>query len=65
MINKLIDDVKTEYMVPIYNLENVHSIPNSDIQFTINDQLFLETLLMKIRGKTISYTSYKKNLKPI
>ena len=37
-------------------------IPKSELQFVTNDQLFLETLLMKIRGKTISYSSYKKNL---
>ena len=29
---------------------NLHSIPESDIQFSINDQLFLDTLLMEIRG---------------
>ena len=28
----------------------------------IDDQLFLETLLMEIRGKTISYSSYKKKV---
>ena len=35
---------------------------HEDIQFTINDQLFLDTstLLMEIRGKTISYSSFKK-----
>ena len=31
-----------------------------EIQFTISDQLFFETLLMEIRGKSISYASYKK-----
>ena len=30
------------------------------IHFTLNDQLFLETLLTEIRGKTISYTPYRK-----
>ena len=30
------------------------------IQFTISHQLFLETLLMEIRGKTISHSAYKK-----
>ena len=29
-------------------------------QFTINDQLFLETLLFSIRGETIKYSSRKK-----
>jgi hypothetical protein len=33
------------------------------IHFTINDQLILETLLTEIRGKTISYASYRKKKK--
>ena len=53
-------DIKTQYSLPIYNLENLEYIPDDEIQFLINDQLFLETLLMEIRGKSISYTSYKK-----
>ena len=31
--------------------------------FFINDQLFLETLLMEIRGETISYSSHKAKTK--
>ena len=46
-------------MIPVYNLEYILSNEN-DLQLTISDQLFLETLLMEIRGKTISYSSYKK-----
>ena len=61
-INDLIDQVKSEYMVPIYNIDNISNISNSELQLVINDQLFLETLLMKIRGKTISYSSSKKKL---
>lgn len=30
------------------------------IQFTLNDMLFLDTLDMGIRGKTISYSFFKK-----
>jgi hypothetical protein len=33
------------------------------IHFTINDQLFVETLLTEIRGKSISYASYRKKEK--
>ena len=36
------------------------NLNNDLIQFTISHQLFLETLLMEIRGKTISYSAYKK-----
>ena len=32
----------------------------SNIEFTINDQLFLETLLMIIRGNTIQFSSFNK-----
>ena len=35
------------------------------IQFNINDQSFLETLLMVIRGNSIKYSSVKKKKKKI
>jgi hypothetical protein len=59
-INKIIDKTIIQYAVPIYNYENILDINPSDLQLTINDQLFLDTLLMEIRGKSISYSSYKK-----
>ena len=61
-INEKIEDIKKQYAVPVYNVKNLNSVSNADIQFTINDQLFLETLLMEIRGKSISYGSYKKKM---
>ena len=39
-ITKKISEIKAQYAVPIYNLEKLTDIPNQDIQFTINDQLF-------------------------
>ena len=45
--------------MPIYNLGELKRIPNEEIQFTVNDQLFLDTVLMEIRGPSISYSSYK------
>lgn len=44
-----------------YNRQNLRGIPLNEIQWSISDQLFLETLLMNIRGKTISFASWKKN----
>ena len=41
------------------NLEEIENIPDQEIQFTLNDQLFLDVLLMELRGKAISYSSYK------
>ena len=58
-IKKIIEDVKQTYAT---NLNPDEMIPNQDLQFNINDQLFLETLLMMIRGDTIKYSSIKKKL---
>ena len=55
---KYIEDVKKisseiESMYSTYNKNiNVNDILDNDIVFNINDQLFLETLLMTIRGDT-------------
>lgn len=59
-INNHIDQIKQQYAVPVYERESVLDIPAADIQFIINEQLFLETLLMEIRSKTISYASHIK-----
>ena len=52
-----------EYAVPIYNRDNIEDIDEMQLQFTINDQTFLDTLLMKIRSITIPYASHKKKSK--
>lgn len=52
--------IKENYALPVYSRNGISTISDSEIQFTINDKLFLETLLMEIRGKTISYSSYIK-----
>lgn len=59
-INKKINDIKQQYCLPVYNLDNINDVPNDEIQFIINDQLFLETLLMELRGQSISYASFVK-----
>ena len=62
-INNKIDEIKSMYSLPVYDRNQIPHIPNEDIQFTINDQLFLETLLMELRGKCISFSSYKKKIR--
>lgn len=54
-IKGVLQEVKQTYAI---NMQN--DISNEDIVFNINDQLFLETLLMMIRGETIKYSSIKK-----
>ena len=39
---------------------NDENIANDEIQFNINDQSFLETLLMMIRGNTIKTVMRRK-----
>lgn len=59
-IKNTIKETVNFYALPVYNRDNLHNIPPANIQLTIDDQLFLETLLMEIRGKTISFSSWKK-----
>ena len=59
-IKEVIQQVKKRYALLIYNLDNIDNIANNSLSFTISDQLFFETLLMEIRGKTISYATFRK-----
>ena len=61
-IKKTIVEVKNTYVVN-QNIDERVNTSNENIEFNINDQLFLETLLMIIRGNTIKYSSMKKRKK--
>ena len=58
-IKGLINRIKLQYSTNPQQGEN-SLLNDRDIQFNINDQLFVETLMMEIRGETISIASYKK-----
>ena len=60
MIKQLILNIKKQYAVPVYNLENTEYIKDELNEFQINDQLLFEVLLMETRGKTICSATYKK-----
>ena len=49
-INKIIEQTIKEYAIPVYNSVYIHNIPSNEIILTIDDTLFLDTVLMKIRG---------------
>jgi hypothetical protein len=55
--------IKVQYSIPVCNVDQIHNIPDNEICFLINDQLFLEVLLMAIRGESISHSSYVKKKK--
>ena len=61
-IKNTIKEVKSKYVINEENVD-VETLSNCDIKFNINDQLFLETLLMIIRGNTIKYSSIKRRKK--
>ena len=61
-MNNKIDEVKKQYALPVYNMDQINNVPDDEIQFEINDQFFLETLLMELRGKSISFSCYKKKI---
>ena len=63
LLKEWIDNVKEEYAVPIYLPEGVKNIKNEDLQLTISDSMFLEMLLLKIRGNTIQFASKLKKSK--
>ena len=50
IINNKIHEIKCQYELPVNNFENINLIPDNQLQFTIDDQLFLKVLLMEIRG---------------
>ena len=58
-VKKVIQEIKKQYVNP-EDLNNIDDIPNTDLKLKINDQLFFEVLLLEIRGKTISYATFKK-----
>ena len=61
-INNIIDEEKMRYAVPVYNLNNIITIKDSELQFNISDSQFLKVLLLKRRGKTIKFSSHKKSV---
>ena len=54
---KLVKDTIQE-VIDTYKTNDEHAINN--IEFSINDKIFLETLLMIIRGNTIQFSSFNK-----
>ena len=58
-IKNTIEEVKNTYIINDNVNERVN-ISNEQMKFNINDQLFLETLLMIIRGNTIKDSAIKK-----
>ena len=57
LINNAIVEEKLKYALPIYTTEFVKN-SNKDISFKIDDDNFLEMVLLRIRGESIKFASH-------
>ena len=65
MVKKVILDVKKQYIDEEKSPKdkNIEDLTPEELYLTINNQLFFEMILLEIRGKTISYSVFKKKQK--
>ena len=59
LINKAISDEILKYAIPIYSFDFIEKHPEA-LAFTIDDDLLLEVLFLRIRGETIKFASALK-----
>ena len=57
-MHKICEDEKLKYALPIYSVEYIRN--NSDTEMRIDHDLFLEAILLQIRGKTIKFAAAQK-----
>ena len=60
LINSIIEEEKLKYAIPVYNLHNLKN-NFTNFEMTIDHDLFLETLLLQIRGETIKFATAQKS----
>ena len=59
LINGIIEEEKVKYAIPVYNLDFLKDNFTS-FEMIIDHDLFLETLLLRIRGETIKFATTQK-----
>ena len=55
LINQSIDEEVKKSAVPLSNSQILNETPVSDLNLTIPDDLFLEMILLRIKGETVKY----------
>ena len=63
LINNAIREEICKYAFPIYNQKFLETDYLDNVKILINDSLFLETLLLRIRGESIKFSSRLKKSK--
>ena len=65
LINRIIEEEKLKYAIPVYELNYLKNT-FTNIAMVIDNDLFLEMLLLSIRGETIKFsTAQRKNLSKV
>ena len=60
LINECIQEEIIKYAVPVYDIEKINLINEHDIHLRIPDDLFLEMLILRMRGESVKFSSIKK-----
>ena len=63
LINNAIREEICKYAFPIYNQKFLETDYLENVEISINNSLFLETLLLRIRGESIKFSSRLKKSK--
>ena len=56
MVKEEIKLIRQTYALPIYDLDHVNTMPDKDLILTIEDDLFLDTMLCQLRGVIIAFS---------
>ena len=56
LVNEIIVEEKLKYAIPLYNLDFLKN-NFTNVEMTIDQDLFLEILLLRIRGETIKFAT--------
>ena len=64
-VNKTIQAVREKYAIPVYKRDYINENNDTFIQFTIDDDLLLEMMLLEIRGISLQFSSFLKKSKDL
>ena len=56
IINKAIMEFRLKYALPIYSIEYIKHASDLELQFSIDDEILLEMLMLELRGLTIKFS---------
>ena len=62
-INQTIQEVCSRYSIPVYVQDYINEANDPELQFTIHVDLFLEVMLLEIRGTSLKFSSNLKKEK--